>query len=90
MGMQQPYMLYLLHGKTIQRIAAVESESAMNGNLRQTNRITGTVDLHPKLPRSVSDGDGCQTIAGISLYQRKPSASGIESCRLFEKIANAF
>lgn len=90
MGMQQPYMLYFPQGKIIQRIAAVESESAMNGNLRQTDRIAVTVDLHPKLPRSVSDGDGSQTVASICLHQRKPSASGIESCRLFEKVANTF
>lgn len=85
MGMQQPYMLYFPQGKTIQGIAAVESESAMNGNLRQTNRIAIAVDLHPKLPHSVSDGNGCQTIAGISLHQCKSSASGIEFGYLSEE-----
>ena len=78
-------MLYFLHGKTIQGIAAVEPESAMNGNLRQPNRIAIAVDLHPKLPHSVSDRNGCQTIAGISLHQCKPSASGIEFGYLSEE-----
>lgn len=83
--MQQPYMLYLLHGKTIQRIATVEPQPSMHGNLRQTNRIAIAVDLHPKLPHSVSDGNGCQTIAGISLHQCKSSASGIEFGYLSEE-----
>lgn len=68
MSMQQPYMLYFPQDKTIQGIAVVESESAMNSNLRQTDRIAVTVDLHPKLPRSVSDGDGSQTVASICLH----------------------
>ena len=83
MGMQQPYMLYLLHGKTIQGIATVEP--SMHGNLRQTDRIAMAVDLHPKLPHSVSDGNSCQTIAGISLHQCKPSISGIEFGYLSEE-----
>ncbi len=78
-------MLYFLHGKTIQGIAMVEPQPSMHGNLRQTNRIAIAVDLHPKLPHSVSDGNGCQTIAGISLHQCKPSVSGIEFGYLSEE-----
>lgn len=85
MGMQQPYMLYLLHGKTIQGIATVEPQPSMHGNLRQTDRIAMAVDLHPKLPHSASDGNSCQTIAGISLHQCKPSISGIEFGYLSEE-----
>ena len=78
-------MFYLPQGKTIQGIAAVEPQPSMHGNLRQTDRIAVTVDLHPKLPHSVSDGNGCQTIAGISLHQCKSSASGIEFGYLSEE-----
>lgn len=78
-------MLYLLHGKTIQGIATVEPQPSMHGNLRQTNRIAIAVDLHPKLPHSASDGNGCQTIAGVSLHQCKPSASGIKFSYLSEE-----
>lgn len=85
MGMQQPYMLYFLHGKTIQGIATVEPQPSMHGNLRQPNRIAIAVDLNPKLPHSVSDGNSCQTIAGISLHQCKPSVSGIEFSYLSEE-----
>lgn len=83
--MQQPYILYLLHGKTIQGIATVELQPSMHGNLRKPNRIAIAIDLHPKLPHSISDGNGRQTIAGICLYQCKPSASGIEFGYLSEE-----